>query len=381
MTVYSNSSLNNFATCFEQGKQLLGPRVEKAGPSRQGQWWHAVCRQYDEHLFKTKRYSDQEHGHRIINGMKGLLSPEDEAGCLGGARYWVDNYEATWIDDAEDPAFEERFHIDVATRAIVPNERVNETSRPVFGWTCDLSWVANGRLFVRDNKSGWKIEHLKEPRENLQLRRYAACEAMRRGHTGPVVLQVSHVRHNLIEEAELEDFDPGAVFLEDIALPVTRWEEAEAGIEQRYCVGPHCSFCDVRGGCPEYKRFPGEFDDLSPAELVAAYKILGQRYGEVKERLERECVVGEVVTDEFTASFAEEQWVTFDSEKLQPLLLEYLPESMVALAFNASKTSVDKALTKAKVKPAERKRLLELWTAKAGKVDHRSKLVVRRSAR
>lgn len=381
MTIYSHTVLENLSTCGAMGRAQLGPRVEKAGPARQGQWWHAVARAYDEHCFKTKRYHDVEEAERIIGSMHGILSPADEAGVLAGAKAWAQNYEATWVDEATDPVFEQRFHLLVEAAELVPNERVNEITAPVFGWTCDLSWLADGVLYVRDNKSGWNISHLKEPGENLQLRRYAAAECIRRGHHGPVCLQVHHLRHDLIEEQLLDDFDPAKVWAEDIVMPVLRYERGGPALEQEYTVGPHCSYCDVKGACPAYRRFPGEFDELGPAELISAYKILGARYGEVKDKLQRLANDAPVENGEFVAAFEDSESLSFDPAKLTPLLLEYLSEDQAALAFTATKTSVDGALRKAGVKPAERKEKLKQWAEEAGEVKKSSRLYVRRSAR
>lgn len=381
--IHTHSTLESMARCPSQGVDSMGPRVEKAGPARQGNWWHAVALRYVKRLTDKQWPSDVEYGRELVKRMRGMLSPDDEKGVAEHALRWMELYDGSWLMGWKGYSFEERRYCTVNDRIHIEAEKLVDIPGPVFSWQSDLTGVdANGILNVVDYKSGWNIQHTSAPDKNRQLVRYAA-PWIDDGVTG-VRLHIDHVRHNYRESHSMESLDVLARWEELVVHPVASAERYLAGgREIPMVIGSHCSNCDRRGACPAYVRYPQEFDvaDADAPGLVSAVAIFKAKAKDAEVRL-RQVVdkQGSLEHGGFEAGYRIDEQIDFDSLKAQEILEEYLPPELIRRHFKATKTSLMKLFKEAQLKKDLRDSLFDRIRSEAGTVKKKPVFIVKRAS-
>lgn len=379
MTILSHTYLENLALCEHGGRAMLGPRVQKAGPAREGQGWHAVREGYAAHLLKYARESDVEVATEMAKRMLATLPAAEAADIERDLMRWVEAWEPGYFLGGTEHILEQRRWMTLDGRE-VPSEKVMSLSAPVYAYTADHVWRdEDGLLNVLDFKTGRIIEHTEAPASSRQLKRYAAAEALRIGYSGPVRVHLEHGRHVYREEATLDE-DWRDVWRDLVAAPAAHWEARIAsGDEAEYGVGSHCATCDVRGRCSTYAVYSGEADGLDDAGLLEARAVLGAKMKAVDDRIKQRLAESERMEGAgYIAELRKGEKLEFDAARLRPALLEVLTDEQADVAFTATKTSVEKALTKAKMKPAARKELLPILVERAGSATLTQSLSVRK---
>jgi hypothetical protein len=392
--IYSDSILEAFAACIARGHDALGRRHGKAGPAKVGQALHALLERYVVHLFRNGILSDKEWLTTTARSMKWQLTPDDEADVMRVVEKLGDA-DLPWILEAkEEPIVEVRQWFTLDGRE-VPPERVRDLDQPVFAMTADVRYrhAVDGMLRVVDWKSGHVIEHLEAPDRRRQMRRYAAAVS---GCREPVLVGTWHVRHNWMEWAaepytttELDE-----AWQDLVVAPIKAIEAMVAAgktLDER-TVGAHCGWCDLRNGCDAFRRFPTE-----PMENCAACEGKGWLDAEKKpdgfvtrvdcgecggsgrvliddDRLvlmlavaqakERDLALvvrsrvadhGPIAADGYEAKVsATASWEWSDPLAVREVLSKHVAPEYIEQAFRASKTSIERAMKDAGLKPKQR---------------------------
>lgn len=367
MMLFTHSVLES-AICEAKLDDAMKPRYGKAGPARQGQAGHRLAELYLTHLHKTGRDTDFEEGNRIWNSLRGQLSADDEAAVETAARAFVTENAYPWVAVAED--FEaERVTFRTLDHQEVPAERVALLEQPVFRSTTDLAWrgfgpdpgPGSGRN-VLDWKFHWNIEHVDSPENNRQLLRYAAAVW---GWDEPVTAWIGFPRlhyyeHAVFTEEQLRDAWEHLV-VGPIQETVSRL--GKHSVPDR-CVGTHCRTCDLRRGCDAALRYPFEApwqEAATPHERLTALVLSKALVADLSEvvRLDVVAAGGQVVDGEDRATMTESESLSFDEAQVKQALPFQVEDAEVRTMFKASKTTLEKWLTKRKVKPAERAAIID----------------------
>lgn len=353
------------AVCQAKLDDAMKVRYGKAGPSRQGQAGHRLAERYLAHLHETKRDSDMEEGDRIWKEIRGQLSAEDEAGIAAAATAFIHDSTYPWVPAASDFACERVMFLTVPDRTVVPAERVHLIEGPVFRVTVDAAWQGVGPLpgpvgrSVLDWKFHWNVEHVEEPTTNRQLRRYAAALY---GWDEPVACYIGFPRRSYYEAAVIDEAALRDAWEAQVVAPIMEAQKALGRTDKT--VGAHCRICDLRRGCDAALRYPYEMpwvDGATPQERLVSLMLAKLLVGDLTERVREDVVAagGNVTAGEDRATMSESESLTFTEEQLRAVLpAEFAAEDLRAM-FQATKTTLEKWLTKRKVKPVERAAIVE----------------------
>jgi hypothetical protein len=382
MTEWTHSSIVAFQECPVQGLDSLGPRVSKVGPSRQGQWLHAVGHRYQQWCFDNRTSSDMDYGIDLVARLKGMLTPEDQLGAVEAALKWLGWYDADWLLEFSHLMLEQRVHCSLDGETVYPDPSKLPPGEDYFALTADLAGVdEHDRLNIGDLKSGRNVKHVRHPSTNQQLRRYA--RPLLDDDIEQVLLHVEHMRHLARETVIVPAEEVIHDWRELVIEPVKRFRKYVTGeAEAIHTIGPHCGDCDIRGACPAYERFPGEVDHLNGEELVAAKAVLKSKNQAVNDRLkvliEEQGTLGDGtheasirITDKVT------EW---DVEKFAAILREVLPDSSIPVVMSRTKTGILKLLQDNQMKPEQRMAVWDRLVAEAGTVEKHATLEVKRAS-
>lgn len=367
MMLFTHSVLES-AICEAKLDDAMKPRYGKAGPARQGQAGHRLAELYLTHLHKTGRDTDFEEGNRIWNGLRGQLSADDEVAVETAARAFVTENAYPWVAVAEDFKAE-RVTFRTLDHQEVPAERVALLEQPVFRSTTDLAWrgfgpepgPGSGRN-VLDWKFHWNIEHVDSPENNRQLLRYAAAVW---GWDEPVTAWIGFPRlhyyeHTVFTEQQLRDAWDNLV----VAPVLHQVERAGRRTALDRTVGAHCRTCDLRMGCDAALRYPYEVPwaaGSSAAERLTALVLAKALVVDLAEAVRADVALngGQVIAGEDHATMSESESLSFDEEQVKAVLPFQVEDAELRTMFKATKTTLEKWLTKRKVKPAERATIID----------------------
>lgn len=389
MTVYSHSVLEAWDLCPLQGYHaLVSPRVEKAGPARQGQAGHAVAMLYTQHLHAKQVVCDVEEGERIVRKVCAKLHPRDAAAVESDLLYFV-SMDFPWVLEATAVEWETRrfFTLDGTP---VPADEVHTVHEPLFGLTPDVWWMdRDDRLHVIDYKFGRNPSHVDHPEVNLQLRRYGAALAQMFTDIEEVVGHLVHGRYGYEDEPATFDRDQlREAWLLSVVDPVKRLEAALLGgpdvRRPQPVLGTHCPDCDWRWSCEAFVRAPTAPELETTERAVEILHILGAKTKELRARVKK--AVGDagglVEAGTHAASISVQVSYDFDSEKLRAALATKLTDDQVEAAFSASKTSILEAMKAAGLKPKDRRAWLEeLITSCARRTTASERIDIKRRAK
>ncbi len=373
--IYSHSTLEALAECQAQGVLSMGDRVMKAGPARQGNWAHGIAEQYINHLITTGLESDIEHGKELAKNNSALITPSESADILDVVFRWIERFDASSLLAADEVASEKRRWLNLDGEWVANPWNVSD---PVYGFTCDLSWKKDGHIHILDFKSGRLATSLKNPETKRQLQRYAG--ALGRG-MNDVTVHVDNMRFGRPDSVEFSADETWDFWSELIVSAIKFWEARLRRKSDKWrsaTTGPHCADCDFRWRCPVYDRYGSAFEKYSPEQLVGIVRALEDKLGSAKELLRKNLNEKPIEVDGFRAELAQVEKVSFDNLRLRDSMREFVSDDVIDSAFAATKTSVNKAMTKAKIKPKERKAYLEAFIAKAGDTSYTTRMSIKR---
>lgn len=381
--IYSHSVLEAIEQCPEKGLDAAKlERYGKAGPARQGQWAHFIAHKYVEHLYTKKRDSDIEWGLDLVQMTRGSLSPDDEAGAYESAKAWVEDYSAEWLLDAQWVMFEQRVHVHIDAPGVALDMSENVSRAPIFAMTPDLVLLdRDDSLHILDYKNGWNTDHVQAPGQSRQNLRYLGPYVERFRPTS-IFAHVEHMRWRNRETEEVDYDDVIGAWDAYVTRPIQRIEKLLRDPDRApvYVLGAHCGDCDRRGVCPAYARFPGEVDDLSPEELVAAKTILGAKLNAVNARLKDSLAkLGSVSSSTHEARNRIDDKYHLTPAAVREVLAKHLPDDVIPDAFSATPTSIEALLKKMKMKPADRRAIMDEVKA-TGTVTKSAVLEVKRAS-
>lgn len=350
--IYSNSDLVLFDHCPASGYASVdAQRVEKIGPSRAGQASHAVAQRYTQHLWEKQKTSDVDFGLPLVERTMGLISAGEQAMIQKSLIDWIECYEHDWVVNTKGaPRWEERRFYTLTGERLKPQDAFAYEG-PLFAFTADVIYRdKEGRIHIKDWKSGWVIEHLKAPEENRQAQRYAAAVFREHGDQEEILFELHHMRHLFEEDHPFPAEELDGYWDSLIAHPIQSREAKREQDEEVYCVGSHCTLCDVKGGCPAYATYAppeevigGESDE----ELVGSLVMADERTKILREVVrDRLADKEQIVATTHRAYVAPEVWTSFDVPKMWGVAKEMLTEEQALTLLSASKSSVKKGLAK-----------------------------------
>lgn len=367
MMLFTHSVLEA-AICEAKLDDAMKPRYGKAGPARQGQAGHRLAELYLSHLHKTGRDTDFEEGLRIWNGLRGQLSASDEVAVEAAAKALVTENSYPWVAAAEDFKAE-RVTFRTLEHQEVDAERVALLDAPVFRSTVDLAWRGFGPLpgpgagrNVLDWKFHWNIEHVDSPENNRQLLRYAAAVW---GWDEPVTAwlgfpRLHYFEHTVFSEEQLRDA------WETLVVGPIRLQVERVGRRTSLdrTVGAHCRTCDLRVGCDAAMRYPFEAPWVASStadERLTALVLAKSLVADLSDLVKADVALsgGQVISGGDHATMSESESLSFDEAQVKAALPFPVEDHEIRTMFKATKTTLEKWLTKRKVKPAERAAIID----------------------
>ncbi len=366
--VYSHSSLEAFAACKAKGLDSLRRRHGKVGPATQGQALHALAQLYLEHLVRSKTGSDVETGRTMWGGLKGQLTPEDEAGIAACCERFIEgNFD--WLVASPRPPVIERRRYFTLDRREITEEVAHAVGAPVFAMTCDLDWFGAGPTStdgvgdcdnMLDHKTHRVIEHVGAPKGNRQLLRYtAACFS----HRQPVRGWLHFARQDYFESAIFTAEERDIAWRDLVVRPIMLAEAMlDRSLEPDFSVGEHCGDCDLRNGCDAARRFPFSVapETATTAELLAAFRIGKGIQASLQKALKGRLDVVEAVADDgYEAVLEDGDRVVYERAWVEGVCGPFIDGKDLARAFKATKTSLTAVLKESGLPAKTYKPLLE----------------------
>lgn len=370
--IVTNSTLEA-RVCETKALDSLKPRVNKAGPPRQGQLGHRLAESYLGHLLRVRQPTDFEAGARMWSALKAQASAEDVAGVEASVQAFILENDYSWLLDAEHVSMEERHYVTIPDGREVPEDRVHLLTCPVFRSTTDLMWYGRGPAATQFEKCwhilDWKwhhwIEHVSEPAINIQLRRYSAARL--RGKGQPVCAWLAFPRkHSYYEHEPFYPEQLEAIWRDDVVAPslaLQRFVERPPQ-EPDLTVGGHCRTCDLRPGCDAAQRYPYEapwVEGATPEARVTALALAEQIVSDLRVRvqLDTNAAGGAInVGGGVEAKGVESESLELDADDCEKLLRTHMGD-LWKLCLKATKTSIDNALKDVGLKPKDRLAIID----------------------
>lgn len=364
----SVTTIDKFRACAAAGHKAVDleakhGRAMKAGPAAQGTWAHAVIERYSRALVEGGEQPDSEE---MMKEARHQIPEDDYQGIRSDLARFFDRFDFSFVGDNRDSiALEERIVVQCDGGGFLAG-------------TVDAWWVEDGRrLHVLDYKTGRVMEHTEAPKRNSQLKTYAGMVLLgmdidKREAIEGVTVHLVHVRHATQESAELT-VDQCLDAAEAAQQVVSSARKGHG--RDRYTVGGHCVHCDFRHGCGFYQATPPAPVDTTPDRV----KILEEQLKEHRAALRAQVFSGEgVETGLFEAAVRRSEKVSFDGEKVLPVLRDIFSDEQIAAMSGFTKTGMEAAMRRLGVAPSDRREYMARITEVAD-ISYRDEVVIRRT--